>query len=554
MYFKHAIHGLALSTAIVSAFNPYHVPTPNKLPSGRIKEVDRHEWKPLKVPRDAKPFQPVGHSVDIQKFHPVKEMKIKKIPRSGELEPEIEAIVHANAVTKKYRKRGVNVPDFDSEEALHNALANLERRGVKKWKRQNSFDFLRSNEPKTPDSLAVHQDGHDFSYFSEVQFGSSNKTFLLVVDTGSSDTWVPSSNCTSRACNNHATFGEADSTTLEFQRRNFQITYGTGDVRGIVVRDDVSFAGFRINIDFGLSTVVSSEFSDFVIDGIMGLGFPEASQQQASTIMEVLVAENLISDKLFGVALSRASDGLGDGVLHFGAVDKDYFEGDLVWVPSISEYGYWEVQLEGFSRGDEQIDFQNRTVIIDTGTSLILIPEDDAIALHDNIEGLQSDGMQFAVPCNLNETIDVTFGGVKYSIPPSDWIGERLIDLPGFCLSYIMARQILGPRTWLFGDVFLKNVYATFDMDNQKIGFAKRASPSGSVNQPPTVTTRSSSTGLASRTPAPTSTAGADSNGTNTDENSDAGGDSAASSDATVSLTVLLAVVLGSLLLGFLGL
>lgn len=67
------------------------------------------------------------------------------------------------------------------------------------------------------------------------------------------------------------------------------IKYGTGEVDGVVVKDDVSFAGFNINIEFGLATNVSDEFLNFPIDGIMGLGFAKASQQKVKTIMDELV-------------------------------------------------------------------------------------------------------------------------------------------------------------------------------------------------------------------------------------------------------------------------
>ena len=88
---------------------------------------------------------------------------------------------------------------------------------------------------------------------------------------------------------NHNTFGPNDSKTLELQGRSFDIKYGTGEVGGFVVKDDISFAGFRLNVEFGLCDVISEDFIEFAIDGIMGLGFPEASQQRAKTIMEALV-------------------------------------------------------------------------------------------------------------------------------------------------------------------------------------------------------------------------------------------------------------------------
>lgn len=488
MYIKYVVYGLVLSATVASAFNPYHKPAVSAPKVGSVGGTTQNlkEWKPLKAPRDAEPFQPVEEKpVDLEQMRPLSEMHIKRVPTADNgLHPQVRAVQHANAVTKKFRKRGIPGPDTDRGLAIRNVISSLEKRGLEK--RLNNFDILKSDPPTTADSMAVDQDGSDFSYFSEVLFGPRNKSFLLVIDTGSSDIWVPSANCTAQACRNHETYGPNDSNTLVIENRPFEVRYGTGNVEGVVARDDVSFAGFKINIEFGLSTVVSSDFVNFPIDGIMGLGFPEASQQGASTILEVLVKAKLISSKMFSVALSRASDGLNDGVIHFSRIEKSYYTGNMTYSKSISNLGYWEIGLDDAAVDGKSLGFKGkgRTAIIDTGTSLILLPPDDAYNLHLAIEGARTDGEAFAVPCDTNKTLDMTFSGVTYKIPPIDWVGDPTAPEGQYCLSHIISRTITGPNTWLMGDVFLKNVYSSFDFDNSRIGFGKRASPSGLVNRP----------------------------------------------------------------------
>lgn len=209
-----------------------------------------------------------------------------------------------------------------------------------------------------------------------------------------------------------------------------------------MARDNVGLAGFRVNIEFGLSTVISSEFAYFPIDGIMGLGFPEASQQGASTIMDVLAKEKLIDSKMFSVALSRAEDKLDDGVVHFGRIEKSYYTGNMTYSDSISELGYWEIGLDGAALDGKSYGFTGRTAIIDTGTSLILLPPDDAYAVHRAIQGARTDGESFAVPCDTNKTLDFTFSGVTYKVPPVDWIGSAVAPDGLYCLSHIISRVI----------------------------------------------------------------------------------------------------------------
>lgn len=71
------------------------------------------------------------------------------------------------------------------------------------------------------------------SYFGDVNIGTPPQTFLIQVDTGSSDLWVPSTACSSSACSGHSLYDSSASSTYVHNGSPFTINYGGGSVSGI---------------------------------------------------------------------------------------------------------------------------------------------------------------------------------------------------------------------------------------------------------------------------------------------------------------------------------
>jgi hypothetical protein len=91
---------------------------------------------------------------------------------------------------------------------------------------------------------------------------------------------------------------------------------------------------------------------------------------------------------------------------------------------------------------------------LDTGTTIILIPQDDAVAIHEKIPGAKPDGQGgFTVPCDTNSRLALTFGKQPFEIDSKD-LAFRPLDpnnATGDCTSGIGASQIPGapPTQWL---------------------------------------------------------------------------------------------------------
>ncbi|KAF2013701.1 acid protease [Aaosphaeria arxii CBS 175.79] len=349
--------------------------------------------------------------------------------------------------------------------------------------RDNIYNIVNSKDPSQANSVAIDQDGNDLSYMVAVTIGDSKEEYHLLLDSAASNTWVMGQECSSEACKTHNLFGVGDSSTLKTDTKTFDITYGTGSVKGNLATDVMhigSLAGAELN--FGLATNVSDEFRAYPMDGILGIGRGD-NTQISPKVVEVLSSSNLIDSKLYGIHMSRAKDGLNDGELNFGEPNKERYDGDLNWLKTVpNNVGFWEVNLDDAGVGEKALDFKGMTAIMDTGTSFILMPKDHAVTLHNSVQGTRNSGETFTVPCDTKENLFMAFGGKRYTISTADWVGPKQSD--GSCRSNVIGRQTFGDKQWLVGDTFLKNVYSVFDFDNSQVGLGVKGGASSQVPKP----------------------------------------------------------------------
>ncbi|KAF2262299.1 acid protease [Lojkania enalia] len=344
-------------------------------------------------------------------------------------------------------------------------------------RRDNIYNILNSNNPTQENSVAIDQDGTDMSYMVAVKFGESQEEYHLLLDSAASNTWVMSESCMTEACKTHNLFGNGDSSSLKTEDTKFSITYGTGSVSGTIGTDTIHISTMSPTLTFGLATNVSSEFSSYPMDGILGIGRGDNTDGtiESPTIMDVLSTSGSIKSKLYAIHLSRSKDGLNDGELNLGEINKDRFNGELNYVPTIpNDTGFWEVGIDDIGVDGTMTGINDRTAILDSGTSFILMPEGDAVSVHELIPGYTQSGETFTVPCSTTKVVQIAFGGQRYNISTADYIGGELGN--GKCKSNIIGRQTFGEKEWLVGDVFLKNVYSVFDFDNSQVGFGVKGS------------------------------------------------------------------------------
>ncbi|XP_038675204.1 cathepsin E-A-like [Scyliorhinus canicula] len=321
----------------------------------------------------------------------------------------------------------------------------------------------------------------DTQYGGEISIGTPPQNFTVVFDTGSSNLWVPSAYCYSRACKDHDKFVPDKSSTYTRDGRPFSIHYGTGSLTGIIGIDTVMVEGISVaNQKFGESvTEPGTAFLYSPFDGILGLAYPSIAAADATPVFDNMMAQGLVDLPLFSVYLSRnQNDEVGSEII-FGGFDTSHFTGELHWIP-VTAQSYWQIQLDSVKVGGTVAFCENGCkAIVDTGTSLLTGPTKDIDELQQLIGAASSRDGMYSIDCGyLSSMPEVTFtiGGVEYVLPPQAYTLQEQDEWGQvYCSSGFQGMDLPPPAgpLWILGDVFIGYYYAVFDRGNNRVGLAK---------------------------------------------------------------------------------
>ena len=175
---------------------------------------------------------------------------------------------------------------------------------VKRQVRSSTRSLRVSNFIDKRKPLVVLKDYSDNQYVGTIGVGTPPQSFSVIFDTGSSDIWVPGSNCLH--CGRHmslfnpnASSSFYSSEVLGSNRRqeNFDLNYRTGAVRGTIAKETVTldhhhFKGVKI----GIVEYKDKNMANFEMDGVFGLGF-----EGLGSITKPAFYKHIGKDTQFGV-------------------------------------------------------------------------------------------------------------------------------------------------------------------------------------------------------------------------------------------------------------
>ena len=338
-------------------------------------------------------------------------------------------------------------------------------------------------------------------YTGEVAIGTPEQKFWVVMDTGSSNLWVPDSTCTnyqvSPSCAVQKKFDNRSSSTFQsgcgLSSCLLLLPYGSGTVLGALSADTVSVGGFQLaNTSFGRVFEEPGPLDEWgapAFDGIMGLAYPMLQMPMGSPLLmpfDEMVARKLVKDNLFSIFLSSVENDTSSYV-DFGEISPDNHHGDLVTAPQDPMQpllGYWCVAVNGIKVGNTTQPGTSGIIgVVDTGTSLIagppavvnpIIAQVNATQNCSNVDHLPTIAFTITVDGGAQKDFVLTPQQYTYRVKFSD-------GRPDQCqcgLFAFDAGEGLLPL-WILGDPFIRSYFTVFNRGTNMLQFAPTTPTAG---------------------------------------------------------------------------
>ncbi|KAG8833197.1 hypothetical protein FRC17_011145 [Serendipita sp. 399] len=454
--------------------------------------------------------------------------------------------------------------DVDALNSARDALIDkfVDSRGedVAKRFREKKLKEETARRKRAVTTVATKNHNFDAVYSAKMELGTPPQSFDVLLDTGSSDTWVVAAGCTCTGlncsgCSSGKEWDSSSSSTWSQRGKVLTIQYGSGLVTGRTGKDVVTIGGFTIAdqviglVDQAARTLPGT------VEGLLGLAFGTLARA-GGTPWWLRIANGDASERggtldtrmmsfWFSRYVNAPDMGMNDhagGQFTLGGTNSSLYTGDINYISIMKPVKWWliPIQAVGIEGGSSvQVASGEDGAIIDTGTTLVggedtvlaevfaQIPGAMKSTEIPNNGGARLNGF-YVLPCNSTAVVTLTFGGEAYTYSTADLLYQRIDDiLPDYCLSSLFLFSSKDPHSilyaptgapyWLVGDSFLKNVYSVFTLGDggegeaglqgmgnngatAQVGFARLSDVNGEIGSGETTNGTSTQTATATTT------------------------------------------------------
>ncbi|KAF7348295.1 Acid protease [Mycena sanguinolenta] len=330
------------------------------------------------------------------------------------------------------------------------------------------------------------------TYLASVGFGEPATSCQLLIDTGSSNTWVMRSSrkdtpaCTVRIYSPIFIFFP----DLFPGHAQESITYGKGATMGTLCTDQVTLCPSLVIK--GQTVGLADQASDMGdTAGILGIGpvdltAPLPTKPRFRPSPTTALSKGSSGVECVGISYKPTtadSNGM-TGHLCFGGADPKMYTGDLNYVPITKTQPacyYWGM--------DQSISYDGQEImpltagIADTGTTLCMLPQ-SAFEAYQKATGATLDdatGLLCITPDQYKNMKSMKFhiGGVQYELIRDAQLWPRCQNesIGGskdktYCIFASMGEMENQGLDFINGYTFLQRFYSVYDTTNSRLGFA----------------------------------------------------------------------------------
>jgi len=329
------------------------------------------------------------------------------------------------------------------------------------------------------------------TYTMEVGIGQPAQNFNLLIDTGSSNTWVGA--------------GQQYNPTSTSRNTGNQVnvSYGSGSFSGTEYADTVTLSADLVVPNQSIGVASTAQGFGNGIDGILGIGPVDLTQGTVTSTPSVpTVTDNLwnqgtVKTELIGISYipTTTSNQVANGELTFGDVDSSKYTGSITYVPitkTSPANKYWGID-QSITYGNSTTILKATAGIVDTGTTLLLLAT-DAFQEYQNATGAALDsatGLLTVTQAQFDNMQSLFFkiGKSTFELTPNAQIWPRSLNstLGGDTSKIYLVVGDIGNNSgsgldFIDGFVFLQRFYSVYDTTNSRLGIAKTQYTNATTN------------------------------------------------------------------------
>lgn len=166
------------------------------------------------------------------------------------------------------------------------------------------------------------------------------------------------------------------------------------------------------------------------------------------------------------------------GHYNFGYIDSSAYKNNITYIPVDNSDGFWMWDSPGYAIDTTASGYNATTIhgIADTGTTLLLLPEEVVTAYYAQVDDAGYSATQggYVLPCNskppalyfaVKDDVFVRIPGKYMVYSPADQSGTQ-------CFGGLQDDSGIGFSIW--GDIALKAAFVVFDVGKTRLGWAEK--------------------------------------------------------------------------------